>query len=145
MAVSEVKQAEIERACTRLMLDYSHFADTGRFDDWANLFAEDAEFVAGGRTIAGRKDIRAMVAPVPDRVGMHVITNARVEVVSEDEAKGSVYFLFYAAAATNGVAVVKEIEPQIIGVYEDVYRKTAEGWRIARRGVAPKFTRPPPG
>lgn len=145
MAVSEAKQAEIERACLRLAADYSLFADTGRFDEWADLFAEDAVMSAFGQENKGRKAIRAIVGGANETVTMHVISNARIDVVSEDEARGTFYIALYAGAKVNGAGVAKQTEPAMLGTYEDVYRRTAQGWRFAKRAFAPVITKPPAG
>ena len=47
-------QALWQHACTRLAIDYSHFADARQMDAWAELFAEDAELVVMGAVQRGR-------------------------------------------------------------------------------------------
>lgn len=144
MALTEAKQAEIERACLRLAADYSFFADTGRFDEWAALFAEDGVMSAFGQDNVGRKAIRAVVGAQTDIVTMHVISNARIDVVSEDEARGSFYIALYAAPKVNGAGVAKQTEPAMLGMYEDVYRRTGQGWRFAKRAFRPLIAKPAP-
>lgn len=139
MALSEAKQAEIERACMRLAADYAYFLDGGRLDEWAALFMEDAEFGQKGQTHRGRGAIRASLNLPENFIGMHVFSNVRIEAISEDEARGSIYVAVYAATGINGVASVTNIEPFFLGAYDDVYRKTPEGWRFAKRVYAPVF------
>src|SRR5215472_14029122 len=133
----------IEHACSRLALDYSHYADSNQLEAWANLFAEDAEMTLFGQTHKGRAAIlgslnggnRGQVAT------FHSNSNIRIDVVSPTEARGTVGVTLFAAPKKDGVAQVKEITPAVVGHYIDEYRKTAEGWRIAKRGFNMLFSR----
>jgi hypothetical protein len=133
----------IERACERLAIDYSFYADSQQLEAWSNLFAEDAEMTLFGQTHKGRAAIlgslnggnRGAVAT------FHSNSNIRIDVVSQTEARGTVGVTLFAAPKKDGVAQVKEITPAVVGHYEDVYRKTAEGWRIAKRGFTMVISR----
>ena len=63
----------------------------------------------------------------------HSHSNIRIDVVSPTEARGSVGVTLFAAPRKDGVAVMTEITPAVVGHYNDVYRKTSQGWRIAKR------------
>jgi hypothetical protein len=133
------KEAQkIEHACRRLSLDYSHYADARQMDAWAALFAEDAEMELMGQHHKGRAAIRASVnGNPPDTASVHMLHNIRIDVVSDSEATGTVGVSLFVAPRKDGVGQAKDIAPVIIGNYQDVYRKTAEGWRFARRAFAP--------
>lgn len=136
-ALTAMDRLEAERACERLCRDYAYFADAGRMDDWAALFAEDAELRLFGQTHQGRAAIQASVGAgsAAERTTVHALSNIRIEVESPDAASGGCYITLYMAAkdaAPSGSAT-----PQMVGRYEDVYRRTAEGWRIARRAFKP--------
>jgi hypothetical protein len=129
---------KIEHACTRLALDYSHYADSRQMDAWAGLFAEDAEMLLMGQHHKGRAAIRASVnGNPPDTASVHKLHNIRIDVVSPTEATGTVGVSLFVAPRKDGVGQAKDIAPVIIGNYQDVYRKTAEGWRFASRAFAP--------
>jgi hypothetical protein len=64
----------------------------------------------------------------------HSNSNIRIDVVSPTEARGSVGVTLFAAPRKDGIAVMTEITPAVVGHYNDVYRKTSQGWRIAKRG-----------
>jgi len=142
-ALSFADRAEIEHACTGLCLDYSYFADSSQMDAWAALFAEDAEMVLMGQTHKGRAAIRASVnTDNRDKVAtFHSLSNIRIGVLSDTEAHGTVGIVLYMAPKVNGMGSAASLAPAAIGAYHDVYRKTAEGWRFARREFIPSMMR----
>lgn len=142
-ALSFAERAEIEHACTGLCLDYSYFADSAQLDAWAALFAEDAEMTLMGQTHKGRSAIRGSVnSDNQDKVAtFHSLSNIRMGVMSATEAHGTVGIVLYAAPKVNGVGSAASLAPAAIGTYHDVYRKTAEGWRFARREFVPSMMR----
>jgi hypothetical protein len=143
-APSHDERSQILAACERLSLDYSYYADTGRMDVWSELFAEDAELVVGGVTQSGRAAIlKSVSGPRGEIQSIHAISNVRIDVVSATEASGSVYITAYMAPKTGGSATMAPIAPAVVGIYEDVYRKTADGWRFARRAFSPLISGPP--
>jgi uncharacterized protein (TIGR02246 family) len=138
-AVSDAERAAILSACERLSLDYSHHADLGQMEAFAGLFAEDAELVVAGAGTKGRAAILKSVTSQPrgEVQSVHAISNLRIDVVGPTEARGEVYITAFMAPKKDGAAVVPEIRPMAVGRYLDVYKKTAEGWRFARREFAP--------
>jgi len=139
--VSAADRMAIEHACHRLALDYSHYADNQQMEAWSNLFADDAEMVLFGETYKGRgKILGAVNAPDrPQNASFHSISNFRIDVLSPSEAKGTVGVTVFAAPKSEGPAQLKVLEPMIVGIYHDTYKKTAEGWRFARRAFQPTF------
>jgi hypothetical protein len=134
--VTEQERLAIEHACARLAVDYSFYADSQQLEAWSKLFAEDAEMTMFGQTHKGRAAILASLngGNAGAVATFHSNSNIRIDVVSPTEAKGTVGVTLFAAPRKDGVAQVKEITPAVVGHYVDEYRKTAEGWRIARRG-----------
>lgn len=136
-ALSSLQKIEIADACERLCLDYAHFADAGRMDEWAQLFAEDAELHLFGQVHKGPAAIRESVGAgsAAASTTVHCTTNIRVEVESEDRASGTAYIIVYVAA--KGAAPAGSVPPLMVGRYVDSYRRTAGGWRFARRAFEP--------
>jgi hypothetical protein len=130
---------DITAACERLSLDYSHYADTGRREAWAALFAEDAEMHLSGQVHRGREAIAA-IAGASGAASLHVVGNIRIDVLSEEDAEGTVYVTAYMKAA-DGPAATSTLTPAAVGVYRDVYRRTTEGWRFAKRSFEPFLVR----
>lgn len=143
-ALSHDERSQILAACERLSLDYSYYADTGRMDVWSELFAEDAELVVGDVAQCGRAAIlKSVSGPRGEIQPIHAISNVRIDVVSATKAAGLVYITAYMAPKTKGSATMATIAPVVVGVYEDAYRKTADGWRFARRAFSPLISGPP--
>jgi hypothetical protein len=142
-ALSPLQRLEIREACERLALDYSFFADGQRMDEWSALFADDGELVLFGQTHRGPAAIRAAVGAGrgASALSVHAITNQRIDVVSENEATASVYIIVYGGERKNGgPAAARTIAPMMVGTYHDAYRKTAAGWKFARRAFEPLIT-----
>ena len=126
-------QAAIVAACERLCVDYAFFADEGRMDELAALFAEDAELRLFGQTHQGRAAIRASMGAgsAAERTTVHALSNLRIEVEGPASASGTCYAVVY--AAEKGAAPGAPITPMVVGRYVDTYRQTPDGWRIASR------------
>jgi hypothetical protein len=136
--LSAAERGQSLAACERLSLDYSHFADRGEMEAFSRLFAEDGELVVGGVTQSGRAAIlKSVSGPRGEVQTIHAVSNLRIEVTGPDAAKGVVYITAYGAPKANGAATMATIAPMAVGQYEDVYRRTAEGWRFARRAFVP--------
>ena len=139
-ALLPTQDLEIRAACERVALDYAFFADNGRIADLASLFAEDGEFHLFGKIHVGPaavfESLNAGAGGAP--ATLHSVSNHRVEVISDTEARGTAYvtvFVFNKAAPPPPV-----ISPAIVGAYTDVYCKTVAGWRFARRAFEPLIT-----
>jgi hypothetical protein len=127
---------EIERI-KQLRILYSHYFDGGRIDELAELFCEDAvcEYSEeyGGNWV-GREAIRANYQrfagdAIPPYAFMHAVTNPWIRLTGPDQASGRWYLLDLNLfpGAENPLA--------LFGIYDDVYRKVAGEWRIARTRI----------
>jgi ketosteroid isomerase-like protein len=127
-------------AIRELVARYAHLADTGRFDELLELFAEDAVLEPGEAPAArGRDAIRAFLTGTGASLAAasgrplirHHVSNLRIDVHSPCAAEGSSYFF-----------VVTERGPDHWGRYRDTYVNSGGRWRFASRrarldGVAP--------
>lgn len=131
----------IERDCHRLCMDYARRADE-RADSFADLFTEDARLELSGMSMNGRAEIAAFMSrPRPAAVSRHMILNVVIDIDSETAARGLADLVYYGAVTDDSVARLAEISPAAIGTYQDEYRLTAQGWRIASRRMAAKFVK----
>jgi uncharacterized protein (TIGR02246 family) len=118
---------------------YGHLCDDGRFEEFAELFAEDAEFVVPGRTAKGRAAIQAFMeaAQPPERRGKHLCAAPAVD-LDGDTATAVTDFAFL-APAEGGFAVTSA------GRYHDRLVRAAPGganaWVFAERRI--ELLRPP--
>jgi hypothetical protein len=85
-----------------LVARYNATADSGRFDDTIEVFADDAVMEVGDEVLAGRHAIRSLFAAtkdsIADRAGdqpryvRHLTATLQIDVTSPTEAKGRCYF-----------------------------------------------------
>ena len=119
---------------------YAHYADSGRFDEFAQLFSVDGVLeVHGQEPVTGRDAIRAYLGGVGTDLARdttvplirHHVSNLRIDVVSPDEAHGACYFL---AVTEHGV--------DHWGRYRDRYVPYGDRWLFAHRFVRTDGTTP---
>ena len=109
--------------------EFAWSLETSQPDALADLFTEDGIVDVGpwGKMdgqAAIRKGYGRSYRGMPSFTAMHAVTNPRIK-VNGDEATGSWYLLDLSLreAATQPL--------QIVGIYDEIYRRTADGWRIA--------------
>jgi hypothetical protein len=138
-------EAEIRNLVARL----AHLADFApTLDEYLACFTEDAVWeydeaarsqvdpnrpglrLVGAEAIAAdRKRLRAEGFQGPGTNTFHVNTTLAVRVRGEAEADAESYWLFVSG---QGEPLVRKI-----GRYQDRYRRTAGGWKLAHRIVTP--------
>jgi len=136
-SIEERLQAlEDHEAIRALIAAYRRALDEKDFEAYADLFGDDGEFVTGGRTFRGRAEILAMLAELQATGALtvaagddrHLVTNVEIA-VDGDGATASSTWVYLTRGAGD--------EPQLalVGHYEDALRRTAAGWRFARRAA----------
>jgi uncharacterized protein (TIGR02246 family) len=131
--------SDAERECSRLMVRSLRLFDARDWDGYAQLFTPDGLFVRANEPDAplkGREAIAAALSARPAaRLTRHLCSNIEIEVRDATHAEGRCYLLLYAAdaSAPAGTGGHRADEVQRLGEYHDLYVRTAEGWRIARR------------
>ena len=120
---------EDEDQIRRTLSEYSQRCDDGRFDEWSELFTEDARFVLSGQVTEGRSSIRTlMTALMPDgRRGQHVTSNSLVD-VNGDSATATTDYLFVRQTA-DGPTIVAA------GRYHDRLARDGRQWRFRERSI----------
>lgn len=110
---------------------YAHCADSGRFTDFAELFAVDGVLeVRGEPPLQGREAIRAFLEGVGTQLSnattapiiRHHVSNLTISVVTPTEAHGACYFI---AVTEHGV--------DHWGRYRDRYTPQGDQWLFAHR------------
>jgi ketosteroid isomerase-like protein len=135
-----------ERACERLVIDYTHLVDFGEAARIADLFTEDGVWEAEGVRMDGRDAIRAGFGArqgVTRRTSRHVCTNLAITLTGADEATGISYLVNYRHDSPTGTAELPAPagHPKFVGEYHDRFVRTADGWRIAHRRCTLSFVR----
>lgn len=125
-----LRRLEDLQAIHQLFVDYGEHLDTGNFDAYAELFADDGEVLLGplGRA-KGRAEIRdLMTRTLGADVGstFHVVSSPRVE-LDGDTATSTVMWTV-AALGDDGLARIT-----MVGHHIDDLVRTGKGWRFQRR------------
>lgn len=114
---------------------YSHYYDGQDIESLCTLFAEDAvcqwDEKHGGcwNGIAEiRRNYLAFSEKFPGYFSvLHAVTNHIVELTGEHTARGRCFLLDY-----NFLKTERPTPLGTVGVYDDIYIKTAEGWKFQR-------------
>ena len=115
-----------ESAIRRLLADYCHLLDDGRFDEWIVLFDEDVVFTVMGNRLRGRDEVRSFIEPTQqegDR-GRHMLSEPVIDVDGDT-----------ARAATDYVFVSRPTTILSTGRYVDVIRRAPDRWRFTSREI----------
>ena len=135
----------IERECERLVMQYCHYVDHDEGSKIADLFTADAECKLTQVAMKGQDKIRQIFQKREDNKGRksrHVCTNLLIDVVSPEEAYGTVYIILYFHDGEPERERSTTDCLQKLGEYRDRFVKTAEGWRFASREMVANFWRP---
>lgn len=131
MPTTSVLPVEDVLALLALQAEYADGADSFSGATYAAVFTDDGVLDAthtGIPAVVGRAAIAKLMDDtfVQQSHNCHMVTNQRVLSVDGDQATGRCYF-FQRSILRNGGRT------EFSGRYEDEYRRTADGWKIARR------------
>lgn len=121
-----------EEAIRTTLARYSQLCDDGRFDEFADLFTEDAVFHVLGTDHVGRTAIAAFMtaAQPPEARGRHVTSNP---VITVDGARATaVTDYLFVARVEGGFAITN------VGRYHDQLAADPaepDRWRFTRREI----------
>lgn len=126
---------EDEQQIRRTLGQYSQRLDDGRFEEWSELFTDNARVVFMGQVTEGRDAIRNYMETVQGdgKRGMHVTTNSLID-VDGDGATATTDYLFVRPTA-EGIGVVAA------GRYLDQLARHDGQWRFQVREIT-LLTRP---
>jgi 3-phenylpropionate/cinnamic acid dioxygenase small subunit len=115
-----------EEAIRRTIAQYCHLCDDGRFDEWADLYTDDATFSVMGSTYTGRADVQAFIeqGQPPERRGKHICFNSLID-VDGDEAR----------VVTDYIFNDKQRAVTSAGRYHDRLVRHGDRWRFADRRI----------
>lgn len=142
----------IERACTRVVIDFARYADLGEYEKVGELFAENGTFTRRGETFTGRQSIADSVdAMLQNRRSApkkpwwsvrHFCSNILIDVEDGARARGAAYYTIYRYQGEKIDGVPPITGPALIGNYADIFVLTPDGWRFESREVHPAFFNP---
>lgn len=129
-------------ACERLAVAYAAAVDGGDADAAAACFVADGVLeMPGGRRFDGRDAIAQRVRDQSaDQVSRHVLSNFALRLTGDGRVAGRCLLTLYRATRTAPGPLPLH-GPYLVGEYDDEYRRTADGWRLARRTLRTVFRR----
>jgi hypothetical protein len=140
--LSGLEVLAIERACERLIAEFFEAIDLRNEAHLHNLFTQDATYarpIEPNTVIGGRDAIVKMFEARPaGRVTRHICSNVRVTVESAERATAVSRVVLYTGPTeppAHPQFGFKADARQLVGEFDDVFVKTAQGWRFhSRRG-----------
>lgn len=132
--MNTTERQTIEWELTRLVNSFSHCIDKGRYGELAELFTEDGEFDRVGQVLRGRAEILQAMNNRHAFLTRHVIANLLFTRVDADAAEATMYVANFVGQTPAGDGPVAYALPQPAFLeFDDTYRRTPTGWRIAKR------------
>jgi hypothetical protein len=131
---STVRRVADQDLIARTLALYCQFCDDGRFDEWGELFVEDARFTVLGQTHQGRANIQAWIekAQPPEQRGKHFLGQSVVDIdAGGDTASGVTDYSFISRTPEGGYAITSA------GRYHDILARssTDDRWRFVSREI----------
>ena len=137
-ALSPTAAAEIERECARLVLLFTEFVDSGRYEQLRDVFAPDGVFYRPAepdRPMTVDDVIASYNLRLGTNASMHLVTNVLITPESDTRASGSARILFYLAPtdSPSEPGRGRKATMQLVGRFCDRFVRTPQGWRFAER------------
>jgi hypothetical protein len=139
-SLSAAERIEIERACERLVYEYSRALDLGDLSAAAECFAENGSMarpMMPEAVIQGRETIRASLLTRPKTLlTKHLATNVMIDVESRDSASGLSYLTMISTTPpADGKPPYVSQGPVYFGEFKDRFVRENGVWRfLERRG-----------
>lgn len=138
--LSAAERIEIERACERIVYQYSRALDLGDLSAAADFFAENGSMarpMVPDQVIQGREAVRASLLTRPKTLlTKHLATNVMIDVESRDSARGISYLTMIATTPPgDGKPPFVSSGPVYFGEFRDRFVRENGVWKfLERRG-----------
>lgn len=125
---------------THVIHEYARLVDLNRTDEQAMCFTADGVADYYGTDVVGRNAIATLLGPAVDRwiASCHTISNIQIDLTSAATATSVCYVHAWHRVDPSG-----DGDFEVRGQYHDQWRRTGEGWRIARRTFLTMAATPP--
>lgn len=125
------------RDIKRLSALYSQLIDDGRYEEWADLFTEDAVFSVWGNTYEGRTTIRDAISGMqPEMPGKHVAFATVIDLGQGKNPKQALAWTDFISLADTGPGEWgRSYSIATAARYYDVLVRDETGWRFQRRSI----------
>ena len=130
MGSDALRRVEDQLAIRELVARYNYAIDEGRPEEWVGTFVPDGTFESTALgTHTGADALLAFAKGYIAAVeGRHCTSDFVID-VDGDDARSRCYLIAVSNAAAPMISVT--------AVYEDVLRRTSDGWRFVHRKVTP--------
>jgi len=136
--MNKIETMEIEWECMRLSNAFAHLLDRKEYRQFSALFTEDGVFVRNGARLVGRAAIFAALTQRPSNaITRHVTTGMHFQHVAADSARAISCNRSYFGMLDGEPPANFKGDQVILLDFEDIYAKTAAGWRFAERITSP--------
>ena len=139
--MDDLQRWNANESIRRVVALYAQLLDSGRLEEWIDLFQEEARFRVYGQIFAGRAVILDEIGgmqPPPDRPVKHVCLVPVIDLQGDDRALA---WTDFSAFATNEEG---RIEIATIGRYYDDLVRENDRWRFSSRTIVLAGEAPPP-
>jgi hypothetical protein len=147
--LSPLERIEIERACERLVYEYSRALDVGDMSAAADFFAENGSMarpMMPDQVVQGRETIRASLLSRPKTLlTKHLATNVIIDVESRTSARGISYLTMISTTPGDAKPPFLSQGPIWFGQFVDRFVLEGSRWKfLERRGsIQMKFAGAP--
>lgn len=129
ITLTQAQAADI-LACQQLAIASYSLMDQSKYDETADLFAEDAIWVRGGKPCAGRAAILAALRQRPEgMVSRHLVTNVLVQLEGTDQASATACFVPLRGTRREDGSVAMPVIDSV-GDLAITFSRGATGWKI---------------
>ena len=122
MTDADMKHIADEYAINRVLAEYCLRLEISSFDDWLDLFTEDAVYDVFRQRLKGRAEISAMLSQAPH--GVHLPGATRI-ILNGDSAEVIQSYMFLPTSNDEWNS----------GWYQRTLVRTSHGWKIAHTKV----------
>jgi ketosteroid isomerase-like protein len=143
MADPNTEHIAAELEIRNVLAQFARLADTGDTEAYVRLMTPDivwsmpanpglglpaSERHGQDEIATGQRERTAAGVQGEGSNTMHLVTTTLVDVQSDDAANADSYFMFVTATTTTPAI-------QNVGRYHDEFRRTPDGWKLARREI----------
>jgi len=131
----------VEQVCLDLSAAYARALDFRDHEGLPELFTEQGQLFCGGAGLAGHAGRAAIWQALQQRpadlLTRHLFSNGFVEPLGEQDARGLIYLSLYAYRGEERPAPLDG--PQLVGHFEDRFRREDGHWLFASRRLHVAF------
>jgi hypothetical protein len=132
--VDSSERRAIEWDCTQLLIRFYSLLDEKRYEELADLFAEDGVWVRLGTELVGGAAILAAMTERDDWVTAHLVSNILIDIIDADTVETTQYVTLYRHEGRGEAEGPAPIEPPLgILRHRDRLAREAGVWKFKRK------------